>query len=89
MQAGSSAVVVNKHALPGQLPDRLEIEMEGEVLPAQVAAQHAAKYCTNVHPVGHPVQLLHCAAFAPSCSCFYASLRLCCSLPHMLLSHTR
>ena len=56
-QAGSSAVVVNKHALPGQLPDRLEIEMEGEVLPAQVAAQHAAKYCTNVHPVSHPFKL--------------------------------
>ena len=51
LQAGSSATAVNKYALPGEVPDRLDIDMEGEVLPAQVASQHAAKYATNVHPV--------------------------------------
>ena len=51
LQGGSSALVVNQHALPGQVPETLEIDVEGEVLPAQLAAQHAAKYPNNVHPV--------------------------------------
>ena len=51
MQGGSSALVVNRHALPGKVPEKLEIDVEGDVLPAQLAAQHAANYPNNVHPV--------------------------------------
>ena len=51
LQGGSSALVVNQQALPGKVPETLEIDVEGEVLPAQLAAQHAAKYPNNVHPV--------------------------------------
>ena len=43
--------MVNLHALPGKVPEKLEIDVEGEVLPAQLAAEHAAKYPNNVHPV--------------------------------------
>ena len=51
VQGGSSALVVNQHALPGKVPEKLEIDVEGDVLPAQLAAQHAASYPNNVHPV--------------------------------------
>lgn len=51
MQGGSSALVVNRHALPGKVPEKLEIDVEGDVLPAQLAAQHATNYPNNVHPV--------------------------------------
>lgn len=37
--------------MPGKVPEKLEIDVEGVVLPAQLAAEHAAKYPDNVHPV--------------------------------------
>ncbi len=43
--------MVNSHALPGKVPEKLEIDVEGDVLPAQLAAEHAAKFPDNVHPV--------------------------------------
>ena len=51
LQGASSGLVVNSHALPGKVPEKLEIDIEGDVLPAQLAAEHAAKYPDNVHPV--------------------------------------
>ncbi|KAA6424198.1 MAG: cleavage and polyadenylation specificity factor subunit 1-like [Trebouxia sp. A1-2] len=49
-QGASSGLVVNSHAMPGKVPEKLEIDVEGVVLPAQLAAEHAAKYPDNVHP---------------------------------------
>ncbi|KAL3135407.1 hypothetical protein ABBQ32_007589 [Trebouxia sp. C0010 RCD-2024] len=49
-QGGSSALVVNRYALPGKVPEKLDIDVEGEVLPAQLAAHHATIYPNNVHP---------------------------------------
>lgn len=51
LQGASSGLVVNSHVLPGKVPEKLEIDVEGDVLPAQLAAEHAAKYPDNVHPV--------------------------------------
>ena len=59
LQGGSSALVVNSLALPGRVPDKLEIDVEGEVLPAQLAAEHGAKYSNNVHPVSTSGMLLN------------------------------
>ena len=59
MQGASSALVVNSHALPGKVPEKLEIDIEGDVLPAQLAAEHAAKYSNNVHPVSDAHARLH------------------------------
>ncbi|KAL0047613.1 hypothetical protein WJX82_007762 [Trebouxia sp. C0006] len=53
-QGASSGLVVNSHALPGKVPEKLEIDVEGDVLPAQLAAEHAAKYPDNVHPESAP-----------------------------------
>ena len=47
---------MNSHALPGIVPEKLEIDMEGDVLPAELAASHATKYCDNIHPVSHIVR---------------------------------
>ena len=55
LQGASSGLVVNSHALPGNVPEKLEIDVEGDVLPAQLAAEHAGKYPDNIHPVS-PLQ---------------------------------
>lgn len=63
-QGGSSGLVVNRYALPGRVPQKLDIDVEGEVLPAQLAAQHAATYPNNLHPVSP----------APPCPPTYCSI---------------
>ncbi len=34
LQGASSGLVVNSHALPGKVPEKLDIDVEGDVVPA-------------------------------------------------------
>ena len=50
-QGRSAGSAVNSHVLPEKVPEKLEIDIEGDVLPAKLAASHATKYCDNIQPV--------------------------------------